>query len=286
MNSPIHIFDKAQIVKNRIRSASDIENYNFLFSFTANQILDRISLIKKDFEQKLWMGCRADKRYRENFISADIIQNFNPDIIFDPEFLPFKDKSLDLIVNCLDLHTINDLPGTLIQIFRALKPDGLFIGTMIGGESLYELRDCLQRAEIELTGGISPRIAPFADKQDVGALMQRAGYALPVIDSEKIIVTYPTLIKLLHDLRCMGEGNAIHNRNKKTPNRALFQRTEDIYFQNYCDKEGRMITTFEIIFMAGWSPHENQQKPLKPGSAEQSLARELGTQEHEAGETI
>ena len=172
---------------------------------------------------------------------------------------------------------MNDLPGALIQIKNALKPDGLFIGAMFGGETLKELRESLIQTELNMKGGVSPRIAPFADKQDMGALMQRAAFALPVIDSETVTVTYDNLFKLMHDLRGMGESNILAARNKTYPSRDFFTKTAEYYQTHFSEPDGRLIATFEIIFLLGWAPHASQQKPLKPGSAEKNLADVLSS---------
>jgi SAM-dependent methyltransferase len=190
----------------------------------------------------------------------------------DEEFLPFKPACLDLVVSPLVLHSVNDLPGTLLQIRRSLRPDGLFLSAMLGGETLYQLRQVMIDAEMSVRGGISPRIAPFADKPQTGDLMQRAGFSLPVVDSDVVNVTYDNLFKLMHDLRLMGEGNAIANRDKTIPPRSLFMEAARLYQERFSNPAGRITASFEIVFSIGWAPHESQQKPLKRGSATHSLA--------------
>jgi hypothetical protein len=165
-----------------------------------------------------------------------------------------------------------------------LKPDGLFLAAMIGGETLFNVRDALTRAEMEITGGLSPRIAPFADKQQMGALMQRAGFALPVVDSDFITATYESLFHLMHDLRAMGEGNAVLERQKTFTRKSIFLRAQEIYAQSFADLDGRLPVQFEIIFMIGWAPHASQQKPLRPGSAQNRLAEALNTIEIKTGD--
>jgi SAM-dependent methyltransferase len=217
-----------------------------------------------------------------NLVSMDLTGK--ADIYADEEFLPFADQSFDLVLSSLSLHTVNDLPGALLQIRNALKPDGLFLGAMLGGETLYELRQVLAEAEIVVRNGAAPRVFPFADKPQAGALLQRAGFNLPVIDSEIVTVTYENIFKLMRDLRMMGEGNAILKRDKTFPGKALFMEAARLYQEKFAESDGRIRATFEIIFMIGWAPHASQQKPLPRGSAQKSLAEHLGTSEISAQE--
>jgi SAM-dependent methyltransferase len=205
-------------------------------------------------------------------------------VVADEEALPFRDGSLDLAVSALALQFVNDLPGALIQIRRALKPDGLFIAAMIGGESLAELRAAFAEAESEVEGGVSPRVAPFADLRDLGALLQRAGFALPVTDVDRVMVRYSSPLALMHDLRRMGASNALAERRRTPLRRATLRRMMEIYAANFSDADGRIRATFEIVWLSGWAPHESQQKPLRPGSARQRLADALGTKEIPTGE--
>jgi SAM-dependent methyltransferase len=200
----------------------------------------------------------------------------------DEEQLPFADKSFDLIISALSLHWVNDLPGALIQIRRALVPDGLFMGAMFGGETLTELRQALAEAEIECEGGLSPRVSPFADLRDMGGLLQRAGFALPVVDSDRVTVTYGNPLKLMAELRGMGETNALIERRRTPMRRTTLMRAAAIYSEKFGLPDGRIPATFEITMLAGWSPHESQQKPLRPGSAKAKLADVLGTVEYKA----
>ena len=179
---------------------------------------------------------------------------------------------------------MNDVPGALIQIKRALKPDGLFIGALYGGETLSVLRECLMETEIAYHGGVSPRVFPFADKQDCGALMQRAGFALPVIDSETLTVSYSFLTKMLHDLRGMGESNTLSQRNKNYVGRHFFKDVETLYRRKMKNNSEYLDVKFEVIFLLGWAPHGSQQQPLSPGSATGRLADALGTDEIKTGE--
>ena len=202
----------------------------------------------------------------------------------DEEALPFADGALDLVVSALALQFVNDLPGTLIQIRRALKPDGLLLAALIGGDSLTELREAFAQAESEVEGGVSPRVAPFADVRELGGLLQRAGLALPVVDSDRLTVRYKSVFDLMRDLRRMGATNMLTERRRTPLRRATLQRMADIYAQRFSDADRRVRATFEIAWLSGWAPHESQQKPLKPGSAVQRLADALGTQEIPSGE--
>lgn len=257
MTNDILIFDKkAQKVK-QTRIKNNFKNHDFLYQFASKDLNERLSFINRDFENIL------------NLESG----------INDDEILDYEQDNYDQIISILTLHNTNDLVGVLKQTQNILKPDGLFIACLFGGETLHELRDCLQIAEMELTGGITPRIHPFADKQDIGALMQRTGFALPVIDSERVIVTYDNIFKLMHDLRGMGESNILVERQKTFTRRDLFLRANEIYQEKYSDKDGRLEATFEIIFTLGWKPHESQQQPLKPGSAKARMADALHAKE-------
>jgi SAM-dependent methyltransferase len=197
----------------------------------------------------------------------------------DEEALPFRDASLDLVVSALSLQFANDLPGVLVQIRRALKPDGLMLAALLGGETLTELRQAFAAAEIEIEGGISPRVAPFADLRDMGALLQRAGFALPVTDVERLTVRYGSPLALMHDLRRMGATNVLSERRRRPLRRATVARMMEIYGEKFADADGRIRATFEIVWLSGWAPHASQQQPLPPGSAQQRLADALGTTE-------
>ena len=202
----------------------------------------------------------------------------------DAEALPFRDASLDLVVSALALQFVNDLPGTLIQIRRALKPDGLFLAALVGGDTLTELREAFAAAEAEIEDGVSPHVAPFADLRDIGALLQRAGFALPVTDIDRLTVRYASPFDLMHDLRRMGATNALIERRRRPLGAPRLMRMVEIYAERFSDADGRIRATFEIVWLSGWAPHESQQQPLKPGSAQRRLADALGTQEIAAGE--
>ncbi len=190
--------------------------------------------------------------------------------------LPLQAESVDLVVSLLALQEMNDVPGALIQIRRALRPDGLFLGAMAGAGSLAELRESLLAAETEISGGASPRVIPFADVRDAGGLLQRAGLALPVTDIETYTVRYDTMFGLIRDLRAMGATNALHARSRLPGTRHMFRRAAEIYAERFSDADGRVRATFSFIWMSGWAPHASQQKPLAPGSADVSLAKVLG----------
>jgi SAM-dependent methyltransferase len=191
--------------------------------------------------------------------------------IEDAETLAMQPESLDLVVHALALHWANDPVGQLVQCRRALRPDGLFLGVMFGGQTLHELRACLAQAEAEVSGGLSPRILPMAEIRDLGGLLQRAGFALPVADGFIKTVLYRDAFHLMRDLRAMGEGNALHARLRRPTSRAVFLRAAQIYAETYTTTQGLIPATFEIICLTGWAPHETQQKPLRPGSAQARL---------------
>ena len=208
----------------------------------------------------------------------------SPRSVADEEALPFATARSISSVSALALQFVNDLPGTLVQIRRALKPDGLFLAALIGGESLTELRQAFAAAEAEMEGGVSPRVAPFADLRDLGALLQRAGFALPVTDVDRVTVRYATPLALMHDLRRMGATNALVERRRAPLQRGTLQRMMEIYAERFADADGRIAATFEIVWLSGWAPHESQQQPLAPGSAKTRLADALRTTEIPAGE--
>ena len=276
------LFDTHLRTLKQKRARTNFDNHDFLHQWSDRVLIDRLEDVNRSFENAVHIGNLFQKSTLPN---SSKIKNFltldetDGQIIAHEETLPLKDNAIDLITSNLCLHTHNDLPGTLIQIKRALKPDGLFLSAMLGGETLYELRESLQHAEITLKGGISPRIFPFADKQQMGALLQRAGFALPVVDSEIITVTYESIFKLMHDLRGMGQSNIINERSRKNPGKALFMEAGRYYQENFSDPDGRIRASFEVIFLIGWLPHDSQQQPLKPGSAKQSLANALNTEE-------
>ncbi len=297
MSSPQIIFDRQMLKTRRNRAAAGFGAHDFLLARAAEDMGERLGIITRNFDRALDLGCHQGAVEKMGLapdkIGTLVSADLSPAMIAgasgmrvaaDEEQLPFADKSFDLIVSALSLHWTNDLPGALIQIRRALVADGLFMGAIFGGETLTELRQSLTQAEVEIDGGLSPRVSPFADLRDMGALMQRAGFALPVVDSDRVTVTYAHPLKLMAELRGMGETNVIAERRRVPLTRATLMRACDIYMGKFGTTDGRVTATFEIMMLAGWSPHENQPKPLRPGSATARLADALGAVEQPAGE--
>ncbi len=253
---------------------------DFLIARVADDLADRMGPILRPFGQMLDLG--TPTRHFSDALQAlrpNSLINRMPLISTLPEALDLQFESHDLISSGLVLQHANDLPGVLVQLRRTLRPDGLFIGCLLGGATLTELRQALTQAESEITGGVSPRVFPFADVRDMGGLLQRAGFALPVADSEKITVRYTDIFRLMADLRAMGGTNILHQRSRLFTPRNVMVRAGTIYAERFADADGRIRATFEIIWLSGWAPHESQQKPLKPGSAKQRLADALGVVE-------
>jgi SAM-dependent methyltransferase len=201
----------------------------------------------------------------------------NATVIPDDDTLTLQPQAHDLVIHALALHWANDPVGQLVQCRHALRPDGLFLGILFGGQTLHELRACLAQAEAEITGGLSPRILPMGEIRDLGGLLQRAGFALPVADSFTRAVTYRDALHLMHDLRAMGEGNALADRLRRPTRRVVLTRAAQLYADTHAQPDGRIPATFEFICLTGWAPADSQQKPLRPGSAAQKLADALGT---------
>jgi SAM-dependent methyltransferase len=273
------IFDR-RLLRARLARAAAIGPATFLLDRVADDIAERLSAVLRTFDIAVDLGTPTDAVRRAIAGRVGTVAS----VVADEEALPFRDASLDLVVSALALQFVNDLPGTLIQIRRALRPDGLFLAAMIGGESLAELRAAFAGAEAEVEGGVSPRVAPFADLRDLGALLQRAGFALPVTDVDRITVRYASPLALMHDLRRMGAGNALIERQRTPLRRATLHRLLEIYAERFADPDGRIRATFEIVWLSGWAPHQSQQQPLAPGSAKTRLADALRTQEISAGE--
>jgi SAM-dependent methyltransferase len=292
--SPL-IFDR-RLLRARHRRAASLGPATFLLDRVADDITDRLATVKRRFDLALDLGTPGEAvraaLARVGSVGTIVAAaafpaggagRVTPFVIADEEALPFGDATLDLVVSTLALQFVNDLPGTLVQIRRALKPDGLLLAALLGGETLTELRESFAAAESETTGGVSPRVAPFADLRDLGALLQRAGFALPVTDTDRLTVRYDSAFALMRDLRRMGATNILVDRRRRPLRRATLVRMAEIYAQRFADPDGRVRATLEIVWLSGWSPHPSQQQPLKPGSAAARLADALGTQEVSTG---
>jgi len=295
MTSAPVIFDR-DLLRALARRAAALGASTFLIDRAAQDLADRLAAVRRDFAYAVDLATPTDALRRAlaasrkvgTVVAADALAAARTDgklaVAADPEALPFRDGSLDLVVSALALQFVNDLPGTLVQIRRALRPDGLFIAALLGGDTLSELRQAFAEAESEIEGGVSPRVAPFADLRELGALLQRAGFALPVTDVDRLTVRYASPLALMHDLRRMGAANPLVHRRRLLLRRATLARTAEVYAARFSDDDGRVRATFEIVHVSGWAPHESQQQPLAPGSARTRLADALGTSERSAGE--
>lgn len=290
MGPPL-LFDARLLRLRKRRAARDFADAAFLHKRAAKDLAERLEAIPRPFARTLSLG--GGRLFREavkarpalaarisDLVEADVV---GAPIELDPERLPFASASFDLIVSPLLLHWVNDLPGAFIQLHRLLRPDGLLLAALFGGETLKELRLSLLEAESELRGGAAMRVAPFADLQDVASLLQRAGFALPAADRDVVTVRYREPLQLLTDLRAMGETAALSERAPPL-RRDVLMRAMQIYRERFGDPDGRVRATFEIITATGWAPHESQQQPLRPGSAKARLADALKTTERSAGE--
>lgn len=274
------IFDRA-LLRARQKRARLLGAETFLLDRVADDIADRLSAVLRKFERAADVGTPTDALQRK---LAGKVGSLEAIEIGENEVVHVPDASLDLAVSALALQFVDDLPGVLVQIRRALKPDGLLLAAMIGGDSLAELRQAFAQAESEIEGGLSPRVAPFADLRDLGGLLQRAGFALPVVDSERLTVRYDTVFDLMRDLRRMGATNVLAERRRVPLRRKTLLRMAEIYSERFSDTDKRVRATFEIVWLSGWAPDPSQQKPLKPGSAKTRLADALNTKEIPAGE--
>ncbi len=290
------VFDRS-LLRRRQQRARSLGPATFLLDRVAEDAADRLAAVLRRFDTAIDLGtpgpalrCKLAESARIATLfaighSADAVAPAGGlAIVADEEALPMRDSSIDLVVSGLSLQTVNDLPGAFVQIRRALKPDGLFLAALLGGETLTELRQSFAAAEAEVEGGVSPRVAPFADVREIGALLQRAGFALPVTDVDRLTVRYATPLALMHDLRRMGAGNPLLERRRSPLRRATLMRMAEIYGERFADPDGRVRATFDIVWLSGWAPHESQQQPLRPGSAKARLADALGTREISAGE--
>lgn len=299
-------FDRRAVRDHRGRAARRAEvaerdgrDPEFLHREVADRLADRLDEVRRPFADILDIGSRhgilarslAGRPGAARVVQTDLSEamarsahranRFFPTVVADEEALPFAPGSFDLVTANLSLHWVNDLPGALIQIRRTLRPDGLFLGAAFGGNTLRELREVLMAAEIEVEGGAGPRVSPLLDVRDAGDLLQRAGFALPVVDRDVITVTYEHAFSLMHDLRLMGETNALAARRRGGTRRETMVRAASHYLERFVDKSGRLPATFEIVYLTGWAPDPSQPKPLKPGSAAARLADALKTEETE-----
>jgi len=291
------LFDRKLLRARRARFAHEIAAREFLLAHVAREIAERVELMLRPFPLALDLGAYhglLGRRVAElpsvgTMIYAESAFAFaalcpRPALVCDEDLLPFKEASLNLVVSGLALHRVNDLPGALIQIRRALVPDGLFMAALLGAGALSELREALIEAEAETQGGASPRVAPFGDVREYGALLQRAGFALPVADAETLSVLYPGPHEVMREVRALGGGNVLLARSRRPLSRQTLARAEDIYRERHSTPDGRVKASFDIVYLNGWGPAKSQQKPLKPGSAAQRLADALGTTEQRAGD--
>ena len=281
------VFDSEEVLKRRLRAARrSVPGADFLMRHVCEDLELRLSAVERRFAQAadLFSGSALPaEAMRRSGRVADVLRveasaellGAGAGMVAPPETIPLPPESLDLAVSMLALQEVNDLPGLLVQARRALRPDGLLLAAFAGQGTLAELKESLLAAETELTGGASPRVAPFADIRDAGALLQRAGFALPVADVEPLTVRYDTMFGLMRDLRAMGATNALAARARRPATRGLFARAAQIYAERFSDPDGRIRATFSIVWVSGWVPHPSQQQPLRPGSAKASLAEAL-----------
>ncbi len=278
MSAP-RLFDRALIAR-RLDRALAATPADFLLRRAADDLEDRLALIKREFADALDLGTPGPQA--ASALTAARVTRIAPTaaslgvgrfagVVADPERAPLGEAAFDLAVSLLALHAVDDLPGALIQLRRALKPDGLLLAALPGGETLSELRESLLVAESEMSGGASPRVIPFADARALGGLLQRAGFALPVVDSDRFTVRYADMFALMRDLRAFGATNPLLDRSRRFARRELFLRAAHVYTERFADSDGRVRATFEILWLSGWAPHPSQQKPLAPGSARMRL---------------
>ncbi len=280
------IFDRKRLAKHRTRAAHSFSAHDFLFREMAERLCERLDYIKKTFPLALDLGAHNGLVAKilqgrggiETLVQSEMSEKLlcgatNISLVADEELLPFADNSFDLVISVGSLHWVNDLAGTLVQIQRSLKPDGLFLSIFFGGQTLNELRTSFENAEMQFSGGISPRISPFIDVQTGGSLLQRAGFSLPVVDSEILNVEYTHPLKLMKELRGMGEGNALYDSVKGFTPCSLMMMAVDNYLRDFSNEDGRINASFELITLTGWKPHESQQKPAMRGSGSIDLGK-------------
>ncbi|MCQ0988986.1 methyltransferase domain-containing protein [Jiella marina] len=289
MADPSAPFDRRLLDRRRARwlLPQPERGADFLIEAATSELIDRLSIVERHFDVAVdlaghggGMATRLEASGQCGHVLrlerlAGLLGEGALGVVGDDEFLPLAPGSADLVVSTMSLQFVNDVPGVLAQIRRTLKPDGLFLAAFLGGDTLHELRAALIQAEAESTGGASPRVLPFIDVREAGALLQRAGFALPVTDLDRLTVRYDNLFALARDLRQMGAANMLHQRSRRPASRAMFLRAAEVYAERFADPDGRIRATFDIIYLSGWCPHESQQKPLRPGSAKHSLAEAL-----------
>ncbi|WP_316979768.1 methyltransferase domain-containing protein [Shumkonia mesophila] len=297
MADPMTVFDRRTVRLHRERAAKGLESFDFLFAEVGERLADRLDDVTRRFPMALDLGCHtgilagrlAGRGGIETLVACDLSEAMARRagplaLAADEERLPFAEGVFDLVLSNLSLHWVNDLPGALVQIRRALRPDGLFLGALFGGATCRELRQALAEAEIAQEGGLSPRVSPLAEVRDAGNLLQRAGFALPVADSDTLTVSYADPLKLMADLRGMGEANAALARRRTPTRRATLAAAAKRYQSLFAAADGRVPATFEVIYLTAWAPHPSQQKPARPGSAKARLADALGVPEIPAGD--
>lgn len=297
-------FDRRAVRAHRDRAAASFDQFDFLVRAAAEGLAERLDDIAREFPKALVLGCGSGTLAKvvqghggirtwvqcdlSPIMAASALNRVNGADTFalaaDEEALPFATGSFDVVLSALNLHWVNDLPGALVQAQRCLRPDGLFLAAVLGGETLPELRRAFLQAESELEGGASPRVSPFLDVRDAGDLLQRAGFALAVADVDTVQTTYADPLALMADLRGMGETNALVERRKTFTRKTTLMRAAEIYVEAFGDEQGRVPATFQIITMTAWAPAPSQSKPLAPGSAKVRLAEALGAEERPAGE--
>lgn len=277
MSMPPVLFDADLLARRRARAARGAQSADFLREAAAAEIAERLSEVNRTFSAAAVVGPKGD-------LWANALGLTGATLARDAEVLDLGEAAHDLVVHALALHWANDPVGQLAQARRALRADGLFIGALFGGETLWELRQALAEAEADTVGGLSPRVAPMGEIRDLGGLLQRAGFALPVADAARFSVSYLSALHLMRDLRAMGETNVLVDRLRRPTRREVIGRAAAIYAERFAEPDGRVRATFEIVFLTGWAPDAGQQKPLRPGSAASRLADALGTVEKSAGE--
>jgi SAM-dependent methyltransferase len=301
-DGPPRLFDRALLRRRRDRASGEFKDYDFLHARVADDLLDRVESIARDFDTCMVIGGggavgRALKNRPQaakkigTLIETDLSPamarlSSHPSAALDEETLPVKEGTVDLVLSCLSLHWTNDLVGALIQINYALKPDGFFAGAVLGGSTLTELRQALKAAEGAMGREPGLRVSPYADSIDMAGLVARAGFAMPVSDVDRVTARYGNAFVLMRDLRKMGETNVLFDRPRRPAAKALFVKAAEAYSRAFADEDGRIPATFEVIHFAGWAPHPDQPRPKRPGSATHRLADALGVQEVTAGDTV